>query len=136
MSSKQVKRIVALWIDLFIAGIIFGVIENFLPQVFQPLEKDIMGIHIELQLSFAIVFYLIYFLVFDILNDGVTIGKLVLKLKVEKEDESVMSAGDHIKRTLLKMVSLIFVLITALIFLFNNSYTIHDRLARTMTIDS
>lgn len=134
MGNIQIKRIVALWIDMFVAGLIYGVIENFLPQVFEPIEKDLFGIQVRLQLSLAVLFYLLYFLVFDLLNQGVTVGKLVLKIKVVKGEDSRLTAAEHVVRTLLKMVSLIFLPIAALIFLFNKNYALHDRYTGTNTM--
>jgi uncharacterized RDD family membrane protein YckC len=69
------------------------------------------------RLSYDVVFYLVYFLVFDLFGQGVTVGKKATNLVITDANQPAIGWSELVKRTLLKMVGMILLPISALVYL-------------------
>ncbi|WP_371820434.1 RDD family protein [Flavobacterium sp. HJ-32-4] len=136
MENSKAKRIYAFIFDVIISNFIgllffsiFDIDENITTGRLESIDANI-----RYGLSLQIVVFLLYNLTFDCINKGVTFGKLVFSIKVvriESGDETAVLT--RIVRTILKMISTIFLPVSALLYLYKG-VTIHERFSRTKTI--
>ncbi|MGB5646414.1 MAG: RDD family protein [Muriicola sp.] len=121
------KRILAFLIDLIIV--------NAIIQLFGMLVKpDMPGYRLDTEyytlisrFSYDVVFYLGYFLIFDVFSQGVTVGKKATNLMVVQAGQPAVRSIELVKRTLLKMVGMFVLPVSALVYLFF-SKTLQDEL--------
>ena len=133
MSEIQQKRILAFIIDLVIAGIISGIIRSILSTIFIAKTYTYIGINFEFNFEFSLIVYVIYFIAFDIMNQGKTFGKYLFNNKVVFTDKEPTKL-DLIKRSLLKVVSIMILPISILLYLFYNVFTIQDHFSGSKVI--
>ncbi len=88
----------------------------------------------EFIISFSCYFIvlLVYLCMMDIFANGVTFGKKILKLKTISQDGQQLSTTAHLLRSLLKTISLSFLL--PLIYYFIARQTFHDRAVKSKTV--
>lgn len=136
MENSKAKRIYAFIVDAIISNFIgllffsiFDIDENVTTGSLEGLDANI-----RYGLSLQIVVFLLYNLSFDCINKGITFGKLVFSIKVvPSESRKETAVPMRIVRTILKMISTIFLPVSALLYLYNG-VTIHERFSKTKTI--
>ncbi len=134
MNGTQQRRIGAFLIDVIIISILVTIMENMLSYIFETKNFELLGIRFHLRIGTSIFFYMCYFIIFDLLNNGSTLGKLLFGIKVVQEDETEISKKTSIKRTLLKVVSIMILPLAILLFLFSDYFTIQDYYSCTITV--
>lgn len=134
MDTTQKRRIGAFIIDVMIIGLFTTFAENILSIFNEKISFDALGITFNYTFSFSVLFYVFYFLLFDFLNNGDTIGKMVFKVKVVFLDKTEVPKAIHLKRSLLKILGIVILPISVLLFFLNKHFTIHDRFYQTITI--
>jgi uncharacterized RDD family membrane protein YckC len=134
MNSTQQRRIGAFIIDVIIIGFFVTFSENLLSSAFQAKSFELMGIQFHMRIGTSFLFYMCYFMIFELLNNGSTLGKLLFGIKVVHEDETEISKRTGIKRSLLKVVSIMILPLAILLFLFSDYFTIQDHYSRTITV--
>lgn len=136
MGNIKAKRIYAFILDVIISNFIgllffsiFDIDKDLKTGSFESLDANI-----NYGISLQIVVFLLYSLTFDIVNKGVTFGKLVFSIKVvSAESGEGMTVPVLMLRTILKMLSTIFVPISAFIYLYSG-FTIQERFSDTKTV--
>ena len=134
MESTQLKRIGAIIIDLMIIGALTTIIESLFATIFRSGSFELFDMRFDYKIGATFLLYVCYFLFFDLIISGRTIGKLIFGVLVVLEDEMATSRTVRLKRSLLKILSIIILPIAVLLFLFKNYYTIHDHYSGTMTV--
>ena len=132
----NLEELVPLLFDVITIGALITFTENLFFYFNEIQSFEFFGIHMNYKFGASFLLYLCYFLIFDIFNNGNTIGKLILGINVVSNDQSILTGGIRMKRTLLKMLSIIILPISVLLFLFNDSFTIHDHYSNTMTVST
>ncbi|WP_297765012.1 RDD family protein [uncultured Muriicola sp.] len=121
------KRMLAFIIDLII---IVAIIQLFsLGMSTEVSEYRLTTEHYTLvsRMSYDFVYCLVYFLVFDLFGQGITIGKKATNLRIIHAKRLAIGRNDLVKRTFLKMVSIVLLPVSALVYLLFNK-TLHDEL--------
>jgi uncharacterized RDD family membrane protein YckC len=134
MKKFQTRRIVAFIVDSTIIGLFAGFFDGFFSDMFQEKVFLFFNQEIKVKFSIAFVFYLIYFFLFDLLNKGTTLGKLLTQIRIVSSNSKSLSVVDLMLRTVLKLISIIFLPIAAIIYLLSDSFTVHDALMKTQTM--
>jgi len=134
MKSTQQRRIGAFIIDVFIVSVFVTLTENMLSSVIEAKSFALFGIQFDLRIGTSFLLYVCYFIIFDLINNGITAGKLIFGIKVVHEDETQISKGVRVKRSLLKIISIIILPLSILLFLFSDYFTIQDYYSRTLTV--
>ena len=131
MTDIKIKRISALIVDLVFIGLLALIVENSLPDLFNGYEIEVFGWKVKLRTNLSYLLYLPYFAAFDVFNNGKSPGKLLFGLIISPSDGGYLGFNTKLLRTLLKIISVSFLPITALIYLFFDGYNIHDKLMQT-----
>lgn len=134
MDRTKLWRIGAFIVDIVILGAIVSFSEGLLDTSIEGKSYDLFGMNFSIKLGVTFLIYVMYFLIFDVANRGNTVGKIIFRIKVVTEDNSTPRCGIRMIRTILKIVSIIILPISILLFFLNDSFTIHDRYAKTLTI--
>ncbi|MDC7994298.1 RDD family protein [Altibacter sp. HG106] len=134
MNTIALRRIVAYLIDGLIIGIISSIVTSFIRPFFNPIQYTWWGMDIEFNAEFLLFFYLGYFVLFDFTHRGVTLGKLISGIHVVSSSHLALSPTQHVKRSLIKMISVVFSLIAFLVFIVTKNWTLHDTIAKTTTV--
>jgi len=121
------KRILAFLIDMIIVNAIIQLISLLVQPEIPGYWLDTEYYTLVSRLSYDVVFYLVYFLVFDLFGQGVTVGKKATSLVIVDADQPFIGRSELVKRTLLKMVGMILLPISALVYLLFTK-TIQDEL--------
>ncbi len=130
----KTKRIFALIIDL----LIIATISTLFSGLFN-IEKE-LGTFTVFEQSFvyginwSVLFYLMYFITFDVFGNSVTIGKQFMKIKFVAINNEELTLKLRIKRSVLKTISLLFLPISAVVFLLNG-FSLEDKFCNTNTIE-
>ena len=111
--NNDLKRAIALVIDSFFINFSYNLIFN------QNYLSNLSG----LNFNYLLLSFLLYFMIFDFFNNGETLGKLMLKVEVNKK----LSLKKRISRSFLKLVSIYITPITIIIYL-SNKNILHDTL--------
>jgi len=134
MNNTQKRRVGAFIIDLMVIGFFVTFAENILSFFIEKISFDALGLTFNYTFSFSILFYVSYFLLFDLINNGITLGKMIFKIKVVFLDKTELTKATHLKRSLLKILGIIILPIAVLLFFLNKYFTIHDHFCQTTTI--
>jgi|GEM_PF-5143020 len=137
-ASFKAQRIYAFIVDIIISNFIgllffsiFDIDKDVKTRSFDSLDGTI-----NYGISLQIVVFLLYNLTFDIVNKGVTFGKLVFSIKIVSAESAEETAIPMLMlRTMLKMLSTIFIPISAVVYLYSG-VTIHERFSSTKTVSS
>ena len=136
MDNMHIRRIIAFLIDMSAAGIIARFFENFFSVTFKINDLEVFGLHFTLFVTLIPLFYWVYLMVFDIVTNGRTIGKLLLNIVTVSKTGEKLSTKQCLVRSLYKMISIMILPVSILLFLFKDHYTIQDRYSGTITIKS
>jgi uncharacterized RDD family membrane protein YckC len=129
------KRILAFLIDLLIIAIISTLSTGFFEIERELGTTTIFNQTITYGISWSFLFYAMYFIIFDIFNNAVTVGKQLLQIKVALKNNKQLSIQSRIYRTVLKTISILFLPISALVFLINGN-TLQDSYCNTKTVET
>ena len=111
------KRILAFLIDMIIVNAIIQFFSLLVQPEMPGYRLDAEQYTLVSRLSYDVVFYLVYFLVFDLFGQGVTVGKKATSLVITNTNQPAIGRSELVKRTLLKMVGMILLPISALVYL-------------------
>lgn len=111
------KRILAFLIDMIIVNAIIQLFSLLVQPEMPGYQLDAEHYTLVSRLSYDVVFYLVYFLVFDLFGQGVTVGKKATSLVITNTNQPAIGRSELVKRTLLKMVGMILLPISALVYL-------------------
>lgn len=137
MENVNLKRIYSLLFDLVIANMIGIMVFSLfnLERDVQVGTKMLFGLNVNYGYSFQIIFLLVYFMLFDFFNEGRTFGKLIFSIKVvDKISLSELSLLSRLKRTCLKLITIMFLPISMIVFLIKDGLTLQDKIINTTTI--
>lgn len=134
MDNTQKKRIGAFIIDLMVISLFATFAENIMSIFNDQISLKAFGLTFNYTFSFSVLFYVSYFLLFDLTNYGVTLGKMLFKIKVVFQDKTELPKSIRLKRSMLKIFGIIILPITVLLFFLNKYFTIHDHFNQTVTI--
>ena len=134
MRNERQSRIFAFMGDIIAIGSINTFAENIFSFFNESESFVFLGLHFTYNFSVSFLLYLCYFMLFDLINHGTTFGKLIFGIKIASKDESKLATTVCLKRSLLKIVSIIILPIAAALFLFKDRFTIHDHFANTITV--
>ncbi len=133
MGVRKSRRIASFIIDMVGANLIFYVLDVVFP-TYRIGSFLLFGHSVDLDFKLALLAIPIYFLIFDLVNQGQSLGKIILATKTIDSSSSAAPAGaTRIMRTLLKMLSIALWPIALLVYLMC-SVTLHDKVARTVTV--
>lgn len=131
MTTVKLNRIGALLIDLILISLAYTLIYNFIP-------KEWLSVSLSANYGFSlerILYYgsfLAYFLLFDFTNGGDSPGKEILKLSTRGAGGKKLGPAQAVKRSLLKLASLIILPVSALLYLFGEGeFSLHDAYLKT-----
>ena len=136
MNITKSARIWAFIIDALIVGVSTTMFNSFLPDLFGSYQREIANVPITISFGGSITTYFLYFLIFDLFNHGISIGKVLLKLVVVDHLEKPLETNKRIIRTILKLVSIVFIPIAILVYLFSEALTLHEKATHTKTVFS
>lgn len=134
MDNRQKRRIGAFILDALIIGIFSTFAENIISLFTEKFSFNALGLTFYYTFSVSILFYVFYFLLFDQFNSGVTFGKMVFKIKVVFYNNNELPKRIHMKRSLLKILSIIILPVAVLLFFLNSCFTIQDHFCQTKII--
>ncbi|MCG2417932.1 RDD family protein [Aequorivita sp. F47161] len=129
------KRIFAFLIDLLIIATISSLFSGFFEIERALGTTTIFDQTVTYGISWSFLFYAMYFIIFDIFNDAITVGKQLLKIKVVLKNDNPLSLRAQIYRTVLKTISILFLPISAFVFLINGK-TLQDSYCNTKTVEN
>jgi uncharacterized RDD family membrane protein YckC len=138
--AEPMKRLLAALIDagVIIAGaIVIGIVQRILN--FIPVLGAIVGLILGLAFLVAVIGYYIYFWSNDTpwTKAGQTIGKMVMNIKVVKQDGSQLSIGDAGLRYIGYIVSALVICLGFIwILIDKDRQGWHDKIAKTMVINA
>ena len=131
MKIKE-RRIWAFVIDVGFVSCISGLVQVIIPTVIQSFGIEVNTLQIVISISLSALFYFVYYISFDLWNDGVSIGKSALGLQVRLQNKGVLTTEQRLIRTILKTLSIIFIPVSLMMFLYN-SFTLQDYFMKTRT---
>ncbi|WP_445381284.1 RDD family protein [Robiginitalea sp. IMCC43444] len=126
MKIAKLNRVGALIIDLIFISLAYTLIFNFIPEEWLTTTQQYGWV---LQTGTLLYYgtFLVYFLLFDFTNSGDSPGKELLKLQTRDMSGQKLERKRSIKRTLLKLVSMIICPVSALLYLFGEGeFSLHD----------
>ncbi len=126
MALKK-KRFLAFFIDLIIINAIIQLFGLLMLLEVPEYRLDTEQYTLVSRMSYDFVFYLGYFLLFDFFSQGVTIGKKATSLVMVHAKQPAIKRIDLVIRTFLKMVSIVLLPISTLVYLLFNK-TLQDEL--------
>ena len=131
MKTAKMNRIGALLIDLILISLGYTLIFNFIPKEWlSPTQLYGWGFEPDIMLYYGT--FLVYFLLFDFTNSGDSPGKEILRLQTLDISRQRLERKRAVKRTLLKLVSLIIFPVSALLYLFGDGeFSLHDTYLKT-----
>ena len=132
--NTALKRMLAYLLDGIIIGIVSSLFDSLMTPFLSPVSFDWLGIAIVLNVEFLLLFYLLYFILFDVLNNGITVGKAITGIRVVVDRPESITTKQHILRTLLKMISVLFSFIAFIVFVLTPQWTLHDSVMNTITV--
>ena len=132
--NTALKRILAYVLDGPIIGVVSSLFDSLMTPFLSPVSFDWLGIAIVLNVEFLLLFYLLYFILFDVLNNGITVGKAITGIRVVVDEPGSITTKQHILRTLLKMISVLFSFIAFIVFILTPQWTLHDSVMNTITV--
>ncbi len=132
--NTALKRILAYVLDGLIIGVVSSLFDSLMTPFLSPVSFDWLGIAIVLNVEFLLLFYLLYFILFDVLNNGITVGKAITGIRVVVDEPGSITTKQHILRTLLKMISVLFSFIAFIVFILTPQWTLHDSVMNTITV--
>ncbi|QIE58341.1 RDD family protein [Rasiella rasia] len=135
MKNTQQKRIFAFIIDATIVGITSRMFENLFSSLIASKAYNVFDFEVTVSISSALLFYAVYFFSFDLTKKGVTVGKHLTKIEVTSEQSIKLTKLCLLKRTCIKLIGVIFLPISALVFLLTDGKTLHDYIVKTFTIE-
>lgn len=124
------SRILAFLIDNVICSSITSLL---IPLKYSLGTYDLGGQRIFINLEFTLLGFAVYFLLFDFFNKGNTAGKAVMGLRTRNFSAQELPLKTRIGRTLLKLVSMIVLPISAIVYLLNGN-TLHDNLMKSTVV--
>ena len=128
MKNIDLRRILALTIDLTIVGIIIILLENLFPFFFKTNRIDVFGIELSITVNYHYINVFLYFIFFDLFNNGNTIGKAIVKIKTISVMGEFLNLSMRILRSCVKVINIVFFPITLIVFIVFKGYTLHDEL--------
>ncbi|WP_452232320.1 RDD family protein [Lacinutrix sp. MEBiC02595] len=127
MKNIYLKRFLAFLIDFIIVSFIYHILDDMLSLSFEITELTLFETKIKLRFSFMILTFYIYILLFDVFNKGITFGKMIFNLSIDNTDSDNLEVVDLLKRSLLKILTIIILPISILLYLFKNKYLLQDK---------
>ncbi|WP_452229213.1 RDD family protein [Lacinutrix sp. MEBiC02404] len=127
MKNIYLKRFLAFLIDFIIVSFIYNILDDMLSLSFEITELTLFETKIKLRFSFMILTFYIYILLFDVFNKGITFGKMIFNLSIDNTDSDNLEVVDLLKRSLLKILTIIILPISILLYLFKNKYLLQDK---------
>lgn len=119
------KRILAFFIDIFIINVIIQLIGFLIKPDLTEYSFETENYKVISRMSYDFIFYLVYFLLFDFFREGITIGKKVTSLIIVNPKQTTIGRNNLVKRTMLKLLSIVFLPISGVIYLIFDK-TLHD----------
>ncbi len=133
MKSLFIKeRIYALIIDFLFISILSSIIRSIIDLSSIEIYKiDFLNREWVLNYNVGFLMMILYFFIFDILSDGISLGKRIVGLKIEKAN-SVPNLQTRILRTISKSFFLCSILLpVTLIFYFIKNEVLYDKMLKT-----
>jgi len=127
MKDIYLKRFLAFLIDFVIVSFIYKILDDMLSLSFEIKELTLFETKIKLRFSFMILSFYMYILLFDIFNKGITFGKMIFNLSIDNTTDNNLQVVDLLKRSLLKIITIIILPISILLYLFKNKYLLQDK---------
>ncbi|MEL6811449.1 MAG: RDD family protein [Bacteroidota bacterium] len=134
MNSTQIRRCIAFVLDLVVIGIMLSILNQWISSTLNPKTYDLLGISFSVRLEFDILIYVCYFILFDLINNGATFGKQLTRIQVVDLEGFKLPKSKSLKRSLVKIISIVLLPIAILLFLFKSYYTLHDHYTQSKTI--
>ena len=126
MKGIYLKRLLAFLIDFIIISFIYKILDDMFSLSFEITELTLFETKIKLSFSFMILTFYIYIILFDIFNKGITFGKMIFNLSIDNTDSN-LQVVDLLKRSLLKIITIIILPISILLYLFKNKFLLQDK---------
>lgn len=133
MKIKE-RRIWAFVIDAAFVSCISGLIQVIIPLIIESFGVSIGSKQIVISISLSSIFYLGYFIAFDLWNNGITIGKSAMAIQVMRDKSEPLNLEERLVRSLLKTLAIIVLPVSVMLYLWFNSFTIHDHFMLTRSI--
>jgi uncharacterized RDD family membrane protein YckC len=127
MKDIYLKRFLAFLIDFIIVSFIYKILDDMLSLSFEITELTLFETKIKLSFSFMILSFYFYMILFDVFNKGITFGKMIFNLSIDNTTDTNLQVVDLLKRSLLKIISIIILPISILLYLFKNKYLLQDK---------
>lgn len=108
------RRILAFFIDNFIVVLFFSLLNSIFNLKYNTFDFELFNHMWKVKVTPIILFYMMYFFLFDLINNGITLGKVLFKIKVSANKKG------HIKRSIVKIFSYFILPITLLFWITMN----------------
>jgi uncharacterized RDD family membrane protein YckC len=137
MSGVNKKRVIAFILDMLVISALvnilcFAVLDNY-----SPSHLNINYFSSLLIPGIFIIVNIIYILLFDLVFEGQTLGKLASSiLVVENNNNDIPGLRKRIIRSLTKLLSVILLPLSILLFLSKRGFTIHEKISNSKTIQN
>lgn len=133
--SISTKRTLAFIIDMSIISMVFSFVQNFIPLIVEIKEYQVGVFSILIKISFIFVFYFLYLFAFDFAKEGKTVGKILFNILVVSDiTKNVPKWKTLLMRSTYKVLSILILPISILLFYFFNGFTLQDKFCDTKTI--
>lgn len=137
MENINKKRIYSLIVDIAISNLISMIFFSVMNLKYNFYENSFVVFNNEISFgfSFQIIIMFMYFIIFDIFNQGKSFGKLIFSIKlIRKNSLEELTTIDLLKRSIYKMISIVLLPISIILFLFYNCFSLQDRFSNSKTI--
>lgn len=139
MENIDKRRFYSFIVDLTISNMISVIIFSILNVKSSFYESNIIVLNSKINygLSFQIITVFLYFIMFDLFNHGVSFGKSIFSIRViSKKNLDKLNVNDLLKRTFLKIISIIILPFSLISFFLYKGFTIQDKYTNTKTIST
>jgi len=135
MNSVNVKRIVAFVIDLLFIATLINIGFSLLYENYSPTSFNFGWFPPFVLPGVFLGGYLLYFFLFDLIFEGQTLGKLASSiLVVGSSNNHILDFKKRFIRSLLKMLSILLLPLSILLFFSWGGFTIHEKVSDSKTI--
>lgn len=133
LNDMNKKRVFAFVVDASIIQMIGMLISNAITMDIVASNFMFFGREYTTGASWIILIYLGYFVLFDICWSGVTLGKKLFSVRIERAGSDQITLADNVMRSVLKIISIVLLPVSVPLYLFSG-WSFHDKICKTKTV--
>ena len=137
MSGVNKKRIIAFILDMLVIAALVNICCYAVSENYSPTELNINYFSSLFIPGIFMIVQVFYILLFDLVFEGQTLGKLASSiLVVERSNDDIPGLRNRIIRSMTKILSVLLLPISILLFISGGGFTIHEKVTNSRTIQN